>query len=147
MEYIKHFAASAVIRDGGKVLLVWHNKLRMWLYPGGHIDENETPDEAVIREVKEETGLDVIFEDAPDIKSASATVEVLHTPAIIFDEEIGEGERMHRHIDLVYLCRPVGKANVSLAEKEVGRYGWFGKSELMTLEIPSNLMTFLLSIM
>ncbi|MEA3450492.1 MAG: NUDIX domain-containing protein, partial [Bacteroidota bacterium] len=29
------------------------------ILPGGHIEHNETPDEAIIREVKEETGLDV----------------------------------------------------------------------------------------
>ena len=36
-----------------------HKKLDVWLYPGGHVEDTETPDEALVREVKEETGLDI----------------------------------------------------------------------------------------
>ena len=42
-----------------KILFVLHTKLNLWLFPGGHIDPNETPDMAATREAKEETGLDV----------------------------------------------------------------------------------------
>ena len=42
-----------------KVLLVHHKKLDLWLPVGGHIEPNETPDEALHREVKEEVGLRV----------------------------------------------------------------------------------------
>lgn len=36
-----------------------HNYSGMWGLPGGGVEENETPTDAVIREVKEETGLDI----------------------------------------------------------------------------------------
>ncbi|MBI5346885.1 MAG: NUDIX domain-containing protein, partial [Chlamydiae bacterium] len=55
----KHFTAVAFILEKEKVLLIYHNKLRTWLPPGGHVDPNETPVETAIREVKEETGLDI----------------------------------------------------------------------------------------
>ena len=42
-----------------KVLLHYHKKVRLVLPPGGHIEPNETPAESAIREVKEETGLEV----------------------------------------------------------------------------------------
>ena len=56
---IKHFTSSALIVHNEKVLLVYHKKLDVWLYPGGHVEENENPDETLVREVKEETGLEV----------------------------------------------------------------------------------------
>lgn len=42
--------------DGGKVLFVEHPQ-RGWEIPGGHIEPGESPDEAMLRELHEETGL------------------------------------------------------------------------------------------
>ena len=44
-----------------KVLLTWNKNLQTWIPVGGHIEPGETPDEAIIREVKEEIGCDFIF--------------------------------------------------------------------------------------
>lgn len=55
----KHFTASALIIENKKVLLLFHKKLGVWLYPGGHIEDYENPEEALFREVKEETGLKI----------------------------------------------------------------------------------------
>lgn len=47
MAGIRHFTASAIVLDDhDRVLLVHHNKLGQWLYPGGHIDPNEDPAQA-----------------------------------------------------------------------------------------------------
>jgi 8-oxo-dGTP pyrophosphatase MutT (NUDIX family) len=48
--------------DGERVLLLFHAKLAMWLPPGGHVDPDELPDEAAVREVLEETGVQARFE-------------------------------------------------------------------------------------
>ncbi|MFY1633651.1 NUDIX domain-containing protein [Solwaraspora sp. WMMB335] len=37
-----------------------HRKIGLWLYPGGHVDPNETPAEAAVREVVEETGVQTV---------------------------------------------------------------------------------------
>jgi 8-oxo-dGTP pyrophosphatase MutT (NUDIX family) len=52
--------AKAVIFQDGKFLMVKQQKHGrvFWNFPGGHVEEDETPEEACIREVKEETGLD-----------------------------------------------------------------------------------------
>lgn len=38
-------------------LLVYHNKLKKWIPPGGHMLKNELPHETVIRELSEELGI------------------------------------------------------------------------------------------
>jgi 8-oxo-dGTP diphosphatase len=56
---IRHFTASGIVisDDSGHVLLIEHRKLGCWLYPGGHINADEDPVQAVLREVCEETGI------------------------------------------------------------------------------------------
>ena len=51
-------ACGCIIIEGDKVLLVRQNKGH-WEFPKGHVEENETEMETAIREVKEETNLDV----------------------------------------------------------------------------------------
>jgi len=55
----RNFTVATFVVTEQKVLLLYHRKLRKWLPPGGHIEPNELPDEAAVREVKEETGIDV----------------------------------------------------------------------------------------
>lgn len=58
----KTLASVSIIMHEKKLLLVARESgkyLGYWETPGGHIEEDETPEEAVIREVKEEAGVDV----------------------------------------------------------------------------------------
>jgi len=51
-------SAAGVIRDAhGDVLLVRDASTERWVMPGGMVDPDETPADAVVREVWEETGL------------------------------------------------------------------------------------------
>src|SRR5256885_13739791 len=52
--------ADALVRDAcGRVLLVRRPDDGRWAMPGGWVDPGETPEQAVVREVAEETGLRV----------------------------------------------------------------------------------------
>jgi 8-oxo-dGTP diphosphatase len=48
-----------IIFDEKKVLLIKRRDVPVWVLPGGGIEENESAEEAIIREIQEETGLDV----------------------------------------------------------------------------------------
>src|SRR3989344_9185217 len=53
------FTADVFIVYNNKVLLRQHDKYKVWLAVGGHIELDEDPTQAALREVKEEVGLDV----------------------------------------------------------------------------------------
>lgn len=60
MKYEK--SCGCIVIDNGKVLLIQHNAGH-WGFPKGHVEENETEVETAIREVKEETNIDVIVNE------------------------------------------------------------------------------------
>ncbi|MCR4636394.1 MAG: NUDIX hydrolase [Butyrivibrio sp.] len=56
------FAGGCLFDESGRVLLQKRGDSNKWGFPGGAIELGETPEEAAIRELKEETGLDVTIE-------------------------------------------------------------------------------------
>lgn len=54
-----HFVSVAglVSNDKGEILLI-KSPRRGWEYPGGMVEPGESPEQALIREIKEETGVD-----------------------------------------------------------------------------------------
>ncbi|MDQ3910454.1 MAG: NUDIX domain-containing protein [Actinomycetota bacterium] len=127
----RHFTVAVFAAWEGKVLLHRHRKLNMWLPPGGHIEQDELPDEAAVREVFEETGLwvDLVGERREDVSDPIQ----LHRPAGVQLENIGPG---HQHIDLIYFAKPVGPTDID-DRFSVGEAGWYGPEDWD--EMPLNL--------
>jgi ADP-ribose pyrophosphatase YjhB (NUDIX family) len=100
----------------------------MWLPPGGHVEPNELPDDAAVREVLEETGVraELVGERTPRVGDPIP----LMRPEGIQLESIAPG---HEHIDLVYFARRRGGEIVASPECE--RAGWYGLDELEALGV------------
>ncbi|MGC4108361.1 MAG: NUDIX domain-containing protein [Thermomicrobiales bacterium] len=97
-------AVFVICRD--HVVMHWHRKLARWLPPGGHIEPNELPDEAALREVWEETGLRIrLLGDRGLPIDYPGQPRQLIRPQGIQLEDISPG---HQHIDLVYFAVPEG---------------------------------------
>ena len=116
----RHFTVAVFVAWEGKVLLHHHRKLGMWLPPGGHIEENELPDEAAVREVWEETRLRV--ELVGERREAVTDPVQLYRPAGVQLENIGPG---HQHIDLIYFAKPSGPTEIR-QEFTADTVGWYG---------------------
>lgn len=110
MIFEKQWTATLVLIEEGEVLLVYHQKLRKWVPPGGHVEPNEFIQEAALRETKEEVGLDAeilsdehLFVDQPNAKSMAR-------PFLIQLEEIPpyQDQPAHQHVDAIFVGRVIG---------------------------------------
>ena len=109
-----HVTGSGIVVGPRGVVLLEHKRLGIWLQPGGHIDPDETPWDAALRESREETGLEVAFAGPVD---AAAIPELLHV-------DVHEGGRGHTHLDLRYLIDG-GDADPDPPEGESQQIDWF----------------------
>lgn len=133
MEITRHFTATTFIVYNKKVLLHPHKKLGIWLPPGGHLDRDELPEVAALREVKEETGLDVELYQAPsyyDFKD----VGVLKQPQCILLEDINP---FHQHIDFNYFARASTDV-LSPRAGEAATMRWLSLEEVNALDAPDD---------
>lgn len=119
------FTVTAYIVYRNKVLLIDHKELKKWLPVGGHIELDEDPDLALIREVKEESGLDVtVLAEIPPVSQKNT--KFLFRPEGVTVHDI---TKTHKHIDLIYFCK-TSSSKVTLAEGEHNDIKWFSKKEL-----------------
>jgi len=109
-----HVTGSGIVVGQRGVVLLEHKRLGIWLQPGGHIDPDETPWDAALRESREETGLDVSFAGPVD---ADGVPELIHV-------DVHEGGRGHTHLDLRYLIDG-GDADPNPPEGESQLIDWF----------------------
>lgn len=131
--YTRDFTATTFVVSRGRALLLWHNKMKAWLPPGGHIDENELPEDAARREVLEECGLEVELLDAP--AGPWGQVRVLHTPVCVLLEDIEPG---HQHIDLIYFGRSRSE-EVKVNPREAADHRWFSAADLNSPEVAEDI--------
>ena len=131
----RDFVASVYIFCEDKVLLLYHKKLHVWLPPGGHVEKNELPHEAALREVHEETGLQVELCSEENIFVDEWNAKSIPRPYLMLLEEIPEWKNTpkHQHIDSVFIAKlsPL-QAHKALSTEEEIR--WFTSEEVTALK-------------
>lgn len=122
--------AIFVVRDG-KVLLIHHRQLNQWLPLGGHIELDEDPEQAALREAKEESGLDVelIGERPP---TTGPGTRALIAPRFLDIHRITD---THEHIGMIYWARPLN-GTLALAAGEHHDIRWCAAQDLAALQPP-----------
>ncbi len=133
METIKHFTATTYVVHKNKVLLHFHKKLHMWLAVGGHIEDNELPQETALREITEEAGVITTLHN-PDSQLGVSDVTELFRPMHILLEDIGE---THKHIDFIYYAKSES-ATLHPQDGETANLKWFTADEIKNLDAPEN---------
>lgn len=110
-EDVDHEGVSAVVfhREKQKYLLMKRSEEKeinpsVWEFPGGAIDEGESPREAVIRELEEETSLkaDVKRLGEPFIWNSHGEMFRNHPFLVEVD---GEVEKSHEHTEIRWVGR------------------------------------------
>lgn len=56
---VEHHSAGAVVIIDRHVLLLRRIDRNEWVFPKGHLERGERPEDAAVREVREETGLEI----------------------------------------------------------------------------------------
>lgn len=117
----------------GKVFLAHHKKFDKWTPPGGHIEEGETPDEALVREWKEELGLDIeIIPAAPGAFSGNANATPIPLP---FHMDLEREGFDVPHIGHFFFVKVRDHAQeIDVLKEELHNASWFSKEDLAGLK-------------
>ena len=146
-EIVKHATASVFVfgwangstdgsgPDGWRVGFITHPLFRRPMIPGGHVEMSETPEEAALREVTEETGLHVrlaaglsepLPPDLPVLVVAQPWWIVEHP--VPSDNHLGEP---HIHVDHLY----VGVADDTTSTSSAHPFAWYTAADLAGLDL------------
>lgn len=85
---------ALVIRDGKALMVhrVMDPEVGKWAFPAGYLDYGEDPREAAVREVREETGLDIRITRLIDVRGPDTTAKAKASVVILFEGEVLGGE-------------------------------------------------------
>lgn len=135
----RHFTVAVFIVHEDKTLLHWHHKHEMWLPVGGHVDLNESPCEAAVRETKEESGLDIeLYHPLPFLVQEQAHIRKLVSPIYIQNERLNDE---HEHIDCIFYAR-AKSAELTPLEGEVKQLGWYSRDALENLPLAADVKAY-----
>ena len=118
--YPEATVGALIVNDKREVLLVRSNKWgEKYTVPGGHIELGERAEVAIVREVKEETGLDSVAEDLLIVQQA------------IYPKDYHKHEH---YIFMDYVCKATS-TEVKLDGRELQSYVWVRPEDALKLDL------------
>lgn len=109
----KEKSCGCIIVDNNQVLLVKHNGGH-WGFPKGHVEKNETEEQTAIREVKEETNLDV---------------EIINNKRYVEEYITNKGRKK----EVVYFIAKKIGGEIKKQEEEIQEIKWFNIEEAIEM--------------
>lgn len=132
------FCVEAFIVYKNKVLLRMHDKYNFWCSVGGHIELDEDPFEALLREVKEEVGLEVEIISDVSMPESYNNNKYIFPPRYISRHKIND---IHEHVALVYFVKSKNN-NVSesiLEHEKHAEIKWCTAEDLENMDLRSDI--------
>ena len=120
-------SVSVVVRnDDGAILLIQRTDNRRWAIPGGKLDLGESVPQAGLREVKEETGLDI---------EITGMVGVFSDPGhVIVYRKGGKVKEVRQPCNICLHARPIG-GKLSAKPDEASEVRWVNPVDLAQYDI------------
>lgn len=137
---VKHPTASVFLfahsENSWYVGLIHHPRLGKWMLPGGHVEPDENPAEAALREVAEETGLPARLLSGPRLDEPDGADEPSVIAPLWIVEQPAPAERRepapHIHVDHLYAALTEATAPVSGAELP---FAWYTADQLAAVDM------------
>ena len=124
----REFCASVFVVNpvDKKILLCHHQRFERWVQPGGHIEDDELPEETALRETYEETGVRVklLGERFPREDDFIRPLGI----------QRNRGKDGSLHVDITYVGIPLSQDDV-IEDDEIDRCAWFSLEELNDIEV------------
>lgn len=127
------FSVAVYARRGEQVLVIHHHRLQTWLPIGGEMEPGETPQEAAVRELGEETGL------VGEFAILEGACEGVPAGFLGYEEHQAGSKGMH--MNFVFVAEVAADADVR-PNHEFSEYRWVNREALADLASPLNVREF-----
>ena len=122
------FTAEVFLVYKNKVLLRKHDKYNKWLAVGGHIELDEDPPQAAIREVKEEVGIDISLGHPEQSWDTDESRDIL--PPVYINRHFIEKGNPHEHVCFIYFAKSPTDQIIEKEKVKSGGCRWLSAEEI-----------------